>query len=48
MSGKIMKERCSHSAASLDTKLFIFGGYGQDGYSGSALLTIELNAGSEK
>lgn len=40
--GKLFEPRCSHTAAMIDTRLYIFGGYGTQGFTSSNLEILEL------
>jgi hypothetical protein len=40
--GVPFKERCAHSAAILDTRLYIFGGYNHKGFLPASLEILEL------
>jgi hypothetical protein len=43
MKGFAVPGRCSHSAAIVETKLYIFGGINYSGFVKSDFLVIELN-----
>ena len=44
LTGKYFAPRCSHTAAMVETRLYIFGGYGFDGFTSSDLQILELGS----